>query len=342
MKLFIKFFATAILVFCTQILNAQETEIKTENEILRLETLKTKIINDEKELLKKEVEAINLKIDTKEITSDQGKTLKEEAAERRALNIENQLAIINNKIAWIKRNGLSDQYNLETWIKNESKKVETKKIKYDIRTNSSLVVSVGFNNVITKGESFEDSDFKFFGSRYFEIGFTRNTRVFENSNFLRFRYGISYQSNGLKPTGNRYFVENGNQTDLEEFRLKLDKSKFRLDYLVLPIHFEFGPSKKEESEIKLRYSTHRRFKIGIGGYFGGRIGVRQKLKYEEEGKDIKDKLKRNYNTNRLIYGLSTYVGIGDTSMYIKYDLSTIFKDATVDQNNVSLGLRFDF
>ena len=39
--------------------------------------------------------------------------------------------------------------------------------------------------------------------------------------------------------------------------------------------------------------------------------------------------------------MSGYLGLGDCSLYVKYDLSPIFNNATVDQNNISLGVRLD-
>ena len=42
-----------------------------------------------------------------------------------------------------------------------------------------------------------------------------------------------------------------------------------------------------------------------------------------------------------MYGISSYLAFGDVAVYAKYDLSPIFKDQSVDQNNISLGLRFD-
>lgn len=114
-----------------------------------------------------------------------------------------------------------------------------------------------------------------------------------------------------------------------------------MDNLVIPIHFEFGPSKKIEHDDYFRYVTRDQFKFGIGGYGGINLGARQKLKFEEDGENQKQKLKANYNTNNFIYGLSAYIGWGATSIYAKYDLNTIFKNNAVDQHNVSLGLRLD-
>jgi len=35
------------------------------------------------------------------------------------------------------------------------------------------------------------------------------------------------------------------------------------------------------------------------------------------------------------------VSFGNVALYAKYDLSPLFKDQSINQNNISLGLRFD-
>ncbi|HMB63873.1 MAG TPA: hypothetical protein VKN36_12415, partial [Eudoraea sp.] len=160
-------------------------------------------------------------------------------------------------------------------------------------------------------------------------------------NFMRINYGFSFQFNGLKPKDNQYFVLNNGQAELEEFDVELKKSKLRMDNLVFPVHFEFGPSRLRKTEEKMRYSLSRQFRIGIGGYGGFNLGSRQKLKYTRDGDKVKDKFKRSYSTNDLIYGISAYMGIEGVLLYAKYDLNPIFNDAPLDQRNISLGLRFD-
>ena len=158
---------------------------------------------------------------------------------------------------------------------------------------------------------------------------------------MRLKYGYSFQFNGLKPTDNNYFVQEGNQTVLQEFPEELKKSKLAITNLVFPVHFEFGPSRKTEKDTYFRYSTDNQFKIGIGGYGGFNIGTRQKLKYEFDGERIKEKQKQSFNTSNLVYGLSGYIAFDDVALYVKYDLSPIFKDQAIKQNNISIGLRFD-
>jgi len=328
-----------LLSFGMQVLQAQEESVLQKTE--RLEQQKEQIIAEEKEALKKSLEAISLQLENSVISPAEADRLREESAKKHALNIENRLAIAENEIEWKLRNEEEITEKKEKSIHIEKEIEEECKIRAD-RTTSQLVIAAGFNNALKDGQSLNDSDFKLGGSRFFELGIAWRTRVFEDSNWLRLRYGISFQFNGLKPTDNRYFVEDGDLTVLEVYPLDLDKSKFKMENLVIPLHFEFGPSNKSETDEGTWFYTDKKFKIGLGGFVGINIGERQKLKYEENGDNVKRKLKGDYNTNDLIYGLSGYIGWGNTSLYAKYDLNPIFKDPNVELNNISLGLRFDF
>ncbi len=357
MQTITKYLAMAILCLHVQLINAQDTiqNVNNKDKIEILQELKEKIKTEERDFLKIEVETINMRLENGEITSNEAKTLKMKVAKKRALNIENRIAIIDNKISLLKRNDEGDvSYDDEDLSKvrisiggNEGSFAgfringKNKPKKYDRRTTSDMVLAFGLNNAIIEGEKLDDSPYKFGGSRFFEIGWAWKTRVFKNSNFLRFKYGYSFQINGLKPTDNNYFVKQGNETVLEEFPNDLKKSKLTITNLVFPMHFEFGPSKKIEKDTYFRYSTHNKFKIGLGGYAGFNIGTRQKLKYDFEGEHVKDKQKHGFNTTNLVYGLSGYIAFNNTALYVKYDLSPIFKDQAVKQNNISIGVRFD-
>jgi hypothetical protein len=339
----------------TQVRAQEETKSSNKQKIENLQSVKQTIKNEERELLKAEVEAINQRLDNGEISQGEANRLKKEAAKKHALNIENKIAIIDNKIALLGRNdnsilgddGDEPGFSISIGKENDDDKTfyigrkNSKVRRYDRRTSSDLVLAFGLNNVIIEGSNLDDSPYKIGGSRFFEIGWAWKTRVFKNSNWLRFKYGYSFQINGFKPKNNKFFVQNGNETTLEEFQYDLAKSKLTITNLVFPVHFEFGPSKRIDRDDYFRYSTRNKLKIGLGGYAGFNIGTRQKLKYTADGEKIKDKIKRNYNTSDFVYGLSSYIAFGDTALYIKYDLSPIFKDQVIEQNNISVGLRFD-
>lgn len=345
-----------VTLFMVHSLSAQE---EYEKKIETLKEQKTKITQQEKEALKYEVENINERLHDGSLKEEEANLLKQKAAEKRALNIENRIAIVDNQINLLERNQgkmlvlmeldtvtgkgirLGVDINGKPAIIFKSKNWK-REVRYDRRTYSDFVMAIGLNNVITEGQSLNDSPYKIGGSRFFEMGWQWRTRLFKNSNFVRLNYGFSFQFNGLKPKDNQYFVALENrQTELQEFEFDLNKSKFRMDNLVFPMHLEFGPSKLKTTDEKMRYSLRNQFRIGLGGYAGFNMGTRQKLKYDRNGDNVKDKLKRGYNTNDLIYGLSAYAGVDGVLLYVKYDLNPIFKDAAVDQRNVSLGLRFD-
>ncbi len=340
-------FCTALVMWALAVAlgNAQETEQKQ-----GLEEARQVVVESEKQALKRAVEDINDQLEAGTITEGEADKLKMEVAEKHALNIENKLAIIDNKIALRERNGgeedEDDSVKINLFSKGEIVNFtfsdSEHKRKYDRRTSSHLTFAVGLNNTLIDGQSLDDSPYKIGGSRFAELGLTWKTRVFKESNWLRLMYGVSFQWNGLKPIDNNYFVDTGSQTELQEFPVKLDKSKFRMDNLVFPVHFEFGPSKKIEKEDYFRYSTHKQLRIGLGGYAGFNLGSRQKLKYSDDGEDVKEKLKASYNTNNFVYGLSGFIGFSDISLYAKYDLNTMFKDNPIEQRNVSLGVRWDW
>ena len=108
------------------------------------------------------------------------------------------------------------------------------------------------------------------------------------------------------------------------------------------LEFDFTPKKLSEDGTKTYFRTHESFRIGLGGYGGLNDKSKQITKYTLDGDKIKDKQKGDFNTSDFVYGLSAYIGYKATSLYVKYDMNPLFKDNVVDQNNVSVGVRFDF
>jgi len=330
--------------------HAQNTETQEKIEILN--TSKEQIIAEEKEALKSEVENINIRQDSGNISQTEAEELKKKAAEKRALNIENRVAIIDNKVALLLRNdgddlddessfvfrlGASDDHDGSTLYFGK----KNKERKFDRRTTSAFILAGGLNHSLIEGVSLGDSPYSIGKSSFIEFGIAWKTRLFKSTNAVRLKYGVSLQWNKLGVKDNKYFVQDGNVTSLEDFTYDLKKSQLRITNLVVPVHFEFGPSVKVVHDDYFRYSTVERFKIGLGGYAGVNIGTRQKLKYKVDGEKIKDKIKTDFNTTDFVYGLSGYIGFDVISLYAKYDLSPMFEGQTVEQNNISLGLRFD-
>ena len=99
MQTIIKYLVLIILSLSIAKASAQnETKIINKEKIENLKSLKQSIKNEERDLLKAEVERINQRLDKGEISPTEAEGLKNEAAIKHALNIENRIAIIDNRI----------------------------------------------------------------------------------------------------------------------------------------------------------------------------------------------------------------------------------------------------
>ncbi len=323
----------------------------------------------EKNALKAEVDSLDIKVANGSISKDKAEDLKLKKAEIRAANIETNVAIeeiklneliqetVDGKIIVENGNkrtgtrvtiGSSNDFSDDnaTEINLTSMKIyhggKDKNNRQSKRTTTQFVFAFGVNN-LAANKQVANSDYKYWGSHFYEWGLTANTRILQDNNLLHFKYGMSLMYNNLRPTDYRYFVKNGEQTNLETSIVPLDESRFRNVYLIVPLHLEFDFSKKEIHDGDNYFKTHNGVRVGFGGYAGFRVKSKQILCFDDaSGNGVDQKTKGNYNVNDFNYGLSTYIGYKETSLYVKYDLQPLFENNPVKQNNISLGIRFDF
>lgn len=300
------------------------------------------ITKEEKDALKLEIEAVNDQLESGSITNAQADDKKLQLAESRAKSIEYRVSLakkeleelvqqkVDGKIAEKEDNFIGITFRHKKNSENEGEK----------RTTSQFVFAFGLNNLVTDG-ALAHSDYRYWGSHFYEWGLTWNTRLAKNNNLLHLKYGASLMYNNLRPTDNRMFVDTGKQTGLLTSATHLEDSRFRNVYIAVPVHLEFDFSKTEIKDDKKIFRSHNGFRFGIGGYVGGNIKSKQILEYERDGHDVKDREKGDYNVNDFIYGVSAYVGYKEISLYAKYDLNPLFMNNAVDQNNISYGIRFD-
>ena len=189
--------------------------------------------------------------------------------------------------------------------------------------------------------SLNNSEYKFWQSHFYELGFTWKTRFSKDPSKLYFKYGLSFLWNNLRAKNNKYHTINGNQTVLNTHVNNLSESRLRHVQMTFPMHLEFDFSKnKKYSDEKIADRTHESFHFGIGGFFGFKLGTRQYLEYKNaEGVKVEEVQKASFNTNVLNYGLSAYVSYKGCGLYAKYDLNPLFKNTST--RNISLGVRFD-
>ena len=311
------------------------------------------ITKDEKAALKTELEAVNKDLENNVITKAQADEKKMQLAETSSKNIETRIGAAQEELKDLvkeKVDGkITEKNDRDKIVISFSKHKTTEKYKRwkdsisnasERRTTTQFVFATGLNNLVTD-KAVAHSDYRYWGSHFYEWGFTSNTRLLKNDNLLHLKYGFSVMYNNLRPTDNRLFVANGDQTNLETSPVNLKDSRFRNVYVTAPVHLEFDFSKTKDRDGKKIFKSHESVRLGIGGYAGFKVKSKQILEYNSDGHDVTVKEKGGFNTNDFIYGVSTYIGYKETSLYLKYDLNPLFKDNAVKQNNISLGIRFD-
>ena len=347
----------ALNIFYLTFIYAQDQE-KTDNDC-NLETIQDKIKDEVKEELKDRIKTINKKLDDGEITQNEAEKQKQDIAEQKAKNIEDRQEIARLFFQYAQRNDMDDICEIELpvtkdqyeeWINHkEDNESENKYLDWleinskedNSRIYDRLIVSFGTNTSYNNGDFLENPNYDTSSSRYFEIGWEWSQKVLDKSSWLRANYGFSIQFNGFKQDNDQIFVENGDQTELQDSGRDLDKSKFRMTNLILPLHLEFNiPRKKVDEEDKIIYKEPA-YKFGLGGFTGLNIGNMQKIKYDQNGNDFKLKERGDFNTERFLYGLSIYIGFNDVQLFSQYNLNSVFSDNPIDEHNFQLGVRLE-
>lgn len=359
-----------LTLLCTLQIDAQEKTIALlRNQLAVIET-------EEKNELKKQIEDINSMFENRVISAEEAERLKLKAAEARARKIEERQAVILEAIAILERKKSEQEQpvrdpdiflDIDSYFsgdveprqplpKRDTLSVAPARVKpkpvvplkegeVKSPTTLDLVAAFGLNNAIGEGrwqDLEEDRDYALYKSQFLEIGLVLKTPL-TKKNGLRLKYGLSYQSNGLRPNNNLFFAEVDGQIQLQAHQ-RLTASGFRVNNLVLPLHLEFGPTRKKQNRNYTYFSASNQLKFGIGGYIGINLSAKQWVErpyfYHGFYWIGREELK-GYDVNKEIYGLSAYAGIGAFSIYGKYDLNTVFQNAEKEQQFISLGLRLD-
>jgi hypothetical protein len=346
MQKIILYISIALLTIVNSVVAQEKTfEQKAKEIAVQIKT----IAEEEKRALKSEVEALDKAVELGKMTKEEAATLKAKIAEERAKNIETKIAAQEKALRDLVNGNVNEEESNDSLKKNSFaipggfKSKNYDKNKSENRTTSQAVFAGGYNNLVTDG-AVANSQFGYGRSGFYEWGVTWNTRLSNNSNLLHLKYGVGFMYNQLHATDNRVFADINNQTVLVDsgVETKAKRTYFKNVYFVVPMHLEFDFSKTKMVDDKKVFKSHTGARFGIGGFVGVNTNSKQFIEYEQNGYKFKEKQKGDFNVNDFTYGLSTYIGYRATSLYLKYDLNPIFKNNPVNQNNISLGIRFDW
>ncbi len=338
-----------------------------ESEVKKISKNIDQIIKQQKDSLKSRVKEINMQLEEGKITKTQADQLKKEAAAYHAKRIETLVVIEERNLQLLvqaKTDGKilgEDRYYEESTFSIGGKTFQLRfteeddegrrgrrerrsKRRRNRRTTSQFVFALGANNILTNHRitSLNDSPYKFWKSRFYEVGFTFKYRLSEKASKAYLKYGFSFLWNNLRPEGNQYHVVDGGNTRLEVFQFSTSESRLRHVQMIFPVHLEIDFSKNrtyDDGTISDR--RNKSWRVGLGGFLGFKLGTRQYLKYRNaSGIRVEELQKAGFNTNIYNYGLSAYLAYRSYGLYVKYDLNSLFKNT--ETRNISMGLRFDF
>lgn len=190
---------------------------------------------------------------------------------------------------------------------------------------------LGLNNFAHANPASNGSNYglRLWPSRYIALSFRKNLLFTSQENFemcLSLGPEIAWHNFMFK---NDYRAEMGDkgQVMFNDAGYGTKKSKLVMPYLNFPVLLYFGF--KEE-----------KFKLGLGGYVGYRIGGRVKVKSTKGGK-IKER--DDFGMTDVPYGLTVELGKKNgLTVFFRHDLSTVFKanqQYAKDLQAFSFGLR---
>lgn len=182
----------------------------------------------------------------------------------------------------------------------------------------TFVLEFGFNRDLSGPDEFS---LGFFGSRTVNVYYQYEFRILKSS--FSFVPGIGLSLERFK-FGNEYTLDYNN--DFSSIVMiapgdaavpDIRKSQLITNYIEIP--------------LELKYSTNpddpaRSFKISVGGRIGYMYDSFSKIKYKENGELKKLKNKEDFNLNKIRYGLSARIGIGNVSLFGYYNLSPLFEE----------------
>jgi hypothetical protein len=204
----------------------------------------------------------------------------------------------------------------------------------------TFVLELGFNQPSNKPNKF---DLAFFGSRTANVYYQYDMRILKSKFSFHPGVGFSFERYRFR---NNYVLnyDNSNNGALSmippnQYGQAVRKSQLITNYLEVPLELRFSTNPEDPT---------RSFKIAIGARGGVLFNSFTKVKYHDNGNNVKIKDREKYNLNPFRYSVFAKIGAGNFSIFGYYNLTPIFKsgkgpiynssDIPVDTQNFTVGI----
>jgi len=198
-------------------------------------------------------------------------------------------------------------------------------------SRTDFAIYLGLNSYTGQADISPDnlSELRVWPSRYVALSFRGNATLANTKRtHLVLSYGPEFAwHNFMLINSHTLQYENG-QALFTESSKPLSKSKFVVPHVNFPVLLNIGLKKE-------------RFRLGVGGYVGYRIGGYTKVVYKDS--KSKEKYNESLGLNDLKYGLTAEIGHKNgAALFFRYDLSELFRSNQAipkDMQAFSFGVR---
>jgi hypothetical protein len=204
--------------------------------------------------------------------------------------------------------------------------------KHDERKDDIFELELGWNNYLESGSLPSDKNKPYglspLNSNIVTLRFVKTILGRRPKNRFYGTLGTEISWNNYKYENDFIIRKGSDGVDFDPFPTdkKMIKSKLTISWLNVPLMVHYR-------------SKNSSFHIAAGGFAGYRLGSHNKIKYEKDGADHKDKEFTNFYLNSLQYGLRLQVGFYDMDLFASYNLNTLFaKDKGPALTPISFGI----
>jgi hypothetical protein len=200
----------------------------------------------------------------------------------------------------------------------ENKRKKEERANRAVKSDFNVDLGVNALTKVSVAQNQFSPNLKPLGSRYISLNWHYNIRVGAKGSPLFLRTGPELAFNNYMLEGNYRFDNATGVTRITSEPVRnLEKSKLAVTTINLPLLAVLNFQNKK---------GHNAFRLGAGGYVGYRLSSHTKIKYNEDGRDKKDKDKGGYNLEDFQYGLQGTIGVRGIDLFVKYGLNDLFKE----------------
>ncbi|RNI27754.1 hypothetical protein EFA69_16730 [Rufibacter immobilis] len=217
-----------------------------------------------------------------------------------------------------------------TVVNKKREKPRNPKREFDFQID--LGVSQWLNTEEMAGSAVQDINFRTMASRYISLNSKWHRRLGGENSPLRVISGFNFDFHNYMFDDNIRIVNTGERADFMYAEpLNLEKSKLATTSINVPLELGLDFRNQKGKSV---------FRIGGGGFVGYMLSSHSKVKYSQNGDNVKNKFKDDFYLNDFQYGVSGFVGVGSLELFAKYNLNEMFEDDKGPQANaIALGLR---